>query len=162
MKQALNLVCILLFQVRANQPSDASLPFCLLNPTPQYTQCYGTPCRATSLLTSLPARLSVFSVLLILSTSRSYAESLTLLLYLPIPHQSCPLYIISHMSSFHHFYHRISPKLILFHILEYLYLPAVRTRYASEFGHLIRILSIYAKMECVLDDTNGKCPIYNH
>ncbi|KAF8202552.1 fungal-specific transcription factor domain-containing protein [Pholiota molesta] len=35
---------------------------------------------------------------------------------------------------------------------EYLYLPAVRTQYASEFGHLIRIISIYAKMEFALDD----------
>ncbi|PPQ75884.1 hypothetical protein CVT24_000739 [Panaeolus cyanescens] len=38
---------------------------------------------------------------------------------------------------------------------EYLYLPAVRTQYASEFGHLIRILSIYAKMEFALDALNG-------
>ncbi|KAF9557342.1 hypothetical protein CPC08DRAFT_693369, partial [Agrocybe pediades] len=37
---------------------------------------------------------------------------------------------------------------------EYLYLPAVRTQYASEFGHLIRILSVYAKMECVLDEAS--------
>lgn len=37
---------------------------------------------------------------------------------------------------------------------EYLYLPAVRTQYASEFGHLIRIISIYAKMECTLDEVN--------
>ncbi|KAF8963423.1 fungal-specific transcription factor domain-containing protein [Flammula alnicola] len=37
---------------------------------------------------------------------------------------------------------------------EYLYLPAVRTQYTSEFGHLIRIISIYAKMECALDDVN--------
>ncbi|KAF9485498.1 hypothetical protein BDN70DRAFT_847808 [Pholiota conissans] len=35
---------------------------------------------------------------------------------------------------------------------EYLYLPAVRTQYASEFGHLIRIISIYAKMEFALDE----------
>ncbi|KAF8909396.1 fungal-specific transcription factor domain-containing protein [Gymnopilus junonius] len=35
---------------------------------------------------------------------------------------------------------------------EYLYLPAVRTQYASEFGHFIRILSIYAKMEFALDE----------
>ncbi|KAF9054372.1 fungal-specific transcription factor domain-containing protein [Panaeolus papilionaceus] len=38
---------------------------------------------------------------------------------------------------------------------EYLYLPAVRTQYASEFGHLIRVLSIYAKMEFALDALNG-------
>ncbi|KAF8159676.1 fungal-specific transcription factor domain-containing protein [Crassisporium funariophilum] len=37
---------------------------------------------------------------------------------------------------------------------EYLYLPAVRTQYASEFGHLIRILSIYAKVEFALDEMN--------
>ncbi|CAA7267424.1 unnamed protein product [Cyclocybe aegerita] len=41
---------------------------------------------------------------------------------------------------------------------EYLYLPAVRTQYASEFGHLIRIVSIYAKMEYALDELNGKSP----
>ncbi|KAF8817557.1 hypothetical protein BYT27DRAFT_7237433 [Phlegmacium glaucopus] len=35
---------------------------------------------------------------------------------------------------------------------EYLYLPAVRTQYASEFGHLIRIVSIYAKVEYALDE----------
>lgn len=40
--------------------------------------------------------------------------------------------------------------------IEYLYLPAVRTQYASEFGHLIRVLSIYAKMEFALDALNGK------
>ena len=40
-------------------------------------------------------------------------------------------------------------------IVEYLYLPAVRTQYASEFGHLIRIVSIYAKMEFTLDEVNG-------
>lgn len=39
--------------------------------------------------------------------------------------------------------------------IEYLYLPAVRTAYASEFGHLIRILSIYAKVEFALDEMNG-------
>ena len=39
--------------------------------------------------------------------------------------------------------------------IEYLYLPAVRTQYASEFGHLIRILTIFAKMEYVLDELNG-------
>ena len=42
-------------------------------------------------------------------------------------------------------------------ILEYLYLPAVKTQYASEFGHLIRILSIYAKVEHALDEMNGSC-----
>jgi len=41
-------------------------------------------------------------------------------------------------------------------IIEYLYLPAVRTQYSSEFGHLIRILSIYSKMEYALDELNGK------
>lgn len=38
---------------------------------------------------------------------------------------------------------------------EYLYLPAVRTQYASEFGHLIRVISIYAKVELALDELNG-------
>ncbi|KAF8074981.1 hypothetical protein FPV67DRAFT_1475647 [Lyophyllum atratum] len=35
---------------------------------------------------------------------------------------------------------------------EYLYLPAVRMRYASEFGHLIRVVTIYAKVENALDE----------
>lgn len=39
--------------------------------------------------------------------------------------------------------------------IEFLYLPAVRMQYASEFGHLIRILTIFAKMEYVLDELNG-------
>ncbi|TFK26175.1 hypothetical protein FA15DRAFT_616185, partial [Coprinopsis marcescibilis] len=34
---------------------------------------------------------------------------------------------------------------------EYLYLPAVRMQYASEFGHLVRIITIYARMESILD-----------
>ncbi|TFK71646.1 hypothetical protein BDN72DRAFT_764612 [Pluteus cervinus] len=37
---------------------------------------------------------------------------------------------------------------------EYLYLPAIRTQYASEFGHLIRVISIYAKVEYALDELN--------
>ncbi|KAH9479564.1 hypothetical protein JR316_0008159 [Psilocybe cubensis] len=44
---------------------------------------------------------------------------------------------------------------------EYLYLPAVRTQYASEFGHLIRILSIYAKIECALDEGNDPATAAN-
>ncbi|RDB23327.1 hypothetical protein Hypma_009120 [Hypsizygus marmoreus] len=35
---------------------------------------------------------------------------------------------------------------------EYLYLPAVRTQYSSEFGHLIRAVTIYAKLEHALDE----------
>ncbi|RXW23992.1 hypothetical protein EST38_g1875 [Candolleomyces aberdarensis] len=38
---------------------------------------------------------------------------------------------------------------------EYLHLPAVRTQYASEFGHLIRIMTIYAKVELIMDEVNG-------
>ncbi|KAF8892082.1 fungal-specific transcription factor domain-containing protein [Infundibulicybe gibba] len=41
---------------------------------------------------------------------------------------------------------------------EYLYLPAVRTQYASEFGHLIRIVTIYSKLELALDDMNESEP----
>jgi len=41
-------------------------------------------------------------------------------------------------------------------MIEYLYLPAVRMQYTSEFGHLIRILTIFAKMEYVLDELNGQ------
>ncbi|KDR80510.1 hypothetical protein GALMADRAFT_240800 [Galerina marginata CBS 339.88] len=44
---------------------------------------------------------------------------------------------------------------------EYLYLPAVRTQYASELGHLIRILSIYAKVECALDEGNDPESVAN-
>ena len=53
--------------------------------------------------------------------------------------------------------------LILFNVdlnIEYLYLPAVKTQYASEFGHLIRILSIYAKVEHALDEMNGSCSTF--
>ncbi|KAF9005931.1 fungal-specific transcription factor domain-containing protein [Cyathus striatus] len=39
---------------------------------------------------------------------------------------------------------------------EYLYLPAVRIQWASEFGHLIRILTVYAKVELALDELNGR------
>ncbi|KAG6812742.1 hypothetical protein H0H92_000788 [Tricholoma furcatifolium] len=35
---------------------------------------------------------------------------------------------------------------------EYLYLPAVRMQYSSEFGHLIRVITIYAKVESALDE----------
>ncbi|KAF5335977.1 hypothetical protein D9611_006287 [Ephemerocybe angulata] len=38
---------------------------------------------------------------------------------------------------------------------EYLHLPAVGTQYASEFGHLIRIITIYARVELILDDLCG-------
>jgi hypothetical protein len=45
---------------------------------------------------------------------------------------------------------------------EYLYLPAVRTQYSSEFGHVIRILTIYAKIELTLNELRGEfgptCP----
>ncbi|KAG5635264.1 hypothetical protein H0H81_011889 [Sphagnurus paluster] len=39
---------------------------------------------------------------------------------------------------------------------EYLYLPAVRTQYSSEFGHLIRVVTIYAKMETALAELSGE------
>ncbi|KAG5724925.1 60S acidic ribosomal protein P2-alpha [Termitomyces sp. T112] len=35
---------------------------------------------------------------------------------------------------------------------EYLYLPAVRMQYSSEFGHLIRVVTIYAKVEFAMDE----------
>lgn len=38
---------------------------------------------------------------------------------------------------------------------EYLFLPGIRTQYASELGHLIRVLTIYAKIEHALDLLNG-------
>ncbi|KAF8661296.1 hypothetical protein AX16_001395 [Volvariella volvacea WC 439] len=37
---------------------------------------------------------------------------------------------------------------------EYLHLPPVRTQYASEFGHLIRVLRVYAKVEYALVELN--------
>jgi hypothetical protein len=39
---------------------------------------------------------------------------------------------------------------------EYLYLQAPRTQYASEFGPLIHVVSIYSKVEAILDVFNGK------
>jgi len=48
----------------------------------------------------------------------------------------------------------ISDVLISFDV-EYLYLSAVRTQYASEFGHLIRVITIYARVEYALDGLNG-------
>jgi hypothetical protein len=36
-----------------------------------------------------------------------------------------------------------------------MYLPAPRTPYASEFGHLSRVVSIYSKVESILDTVNG-------
>jgi hypothetical protein len=39
-----------------------------------------------------------------------------------------------------------------------MYLPAPRTQYASEFGHLIRVVSIYSKVESILDVINGSFP----
>ncbi|EKM81839.1 hypothetical protein AGABI1DRAFT_118907 [Agaricus bisporus var. burnettii JB137-S8] len=37
---------------------------------------------------------------------------------------------------------------------EYLYLGAIRTHYASELGHLIRVVTIYAQVEFALDGLN--------
>ncbi|KIY65875.1 hypothetical protein CYLTODRAFT_445074 [Cylindrobasidium torrendii FP15055 ss-10] len=37
---------------------------------------------------------------------------------------------------------------------EYLFLPAVRTHYASEMGHLVRIITIHQKLEWALDKLN--------
>ncbi|KAG6857470.1 hypothetical protein H0H87_003537 [Tephrocybe sp. NHM501043] len=38
---------------------------------------------------------------------------------------------------------------------EYLYLPAVRMQYSSEFGHLIRVVTIYAKVESALNELDN-------
>ena len=72
-----------------------------------------------------------------------------------IPFTSEPLY--SCIFLIPHHYHLSYPTFNVDLIIEYLYLPAVKTQYASEFGHLIRILSIYAKVEHALDETNGPC-----
>ena len=45
-------------------------------------------------------------------------------------------------------------------LLEYLYLPAPKTRYASEFGHLIRVTSIHAKIEYCSDTSQSLVPLY--
>ncbi|KAJ3566921.1 hypothetical protein NP233_g6690 [Leucocoprinus birnbaumii] len=39
-------------------------------------------------------------------------------------------------------------------VRQYLYLGAVRTQYASEFGHLIRVITIYLRVEYALDGLN--------
>jgi hypothetical protein len=72
-----------------------------------------------------------------------------------IPFTSEPLY--SCIFLIPHHYHLSYPTFNVDLIIEYLYLPAVKTQYASEFGHLIRILSIYAKVEHALDEMNGSC-----
>ncbi|KAF8225547.1 hypothetical protein L208DRAFT_1368129 [Tricholoma matsutake] len=38
---------------------------------------------------------------------------------------------------------------------EYLYLPAVRTQYSSEFGHLIRVVTIHAKLEQAVEQLDA-------
>lgn len=63
------------------------------------------------------------------------------------PSSLTPIFCLSHLTPL--------PLELTYLNIEYLYLPAVRTQYASEFGHLIRIISIYAKMECTLDEVNG-------
>ncbi|KAG6891536.1 hypothetical protein C0992_004394 [Termitomyces sp. T32_za158] len=39
---------------------------------------------------------------------------------------------------------------------EYLHLPAVRMQYSSEFGNLIRVVTIYAKVESAMDELTGQ------
>lgn len=46
--------------------------------------------------------------------------------------------------------------------IEYLYLPAVRTQYSSEFGHLIRVAAIHAKLEQAVEQLEGKYPSYEY
>ena len=77
-----------------------------------------------------------------------------------IPFTSEPLY--SCIFLIPHHYHLSYPTFNVDLIIEYLYLPAVKTQYASEFGHLIRILSIYAKVEHALDEMNGSCSTFCH
>jgi hypothetical protein len=40
--------------------------------------------------------------------------------------------------------------------VEYLHLPAPRTQYASEYGHLLRIASLHGRLEAALNATDGK------
>ena len=49
---------------------------------------------------------------------------------------------------------------VLMYGLEYFYLPAPRTKYASEFGHLIRVTSIHAKIEHLSDTSRSAVPSY--
>ena len=42
-------------------------------------------------------------------------------------------------------------------LVEYLHLPAPRTQYVSEFGHLLRIASAHGRLEAALN-TAGKKP----
>ena len=74
------------------------------------------------------------------------------------PFTSEPLYYCIFLIPHH--YHLSYPTSNVHLIIEYLYLPAVKTQYASEFGHLIRILSIYAKVEHSLDEMNGSCSTF--
>lgn len=76
------------------------------------------------------------------------------------PAPCCPRFarLLFPQSRFHHTHHwTLASKRLLIDSLfsEYLYLPAVRTQNASEFGHLVRIITIYAKMETTLDELNG-------
>lgn len=75
-----------------------------------------------------------------------------------IPPTSEPLY--SCIFPIPHHYHLSYLTFNVDLIIEYLYLPAVKTQYASEFGHLIRILSIYARVEHALDEMNGSCSTF--
>lgn len=47
------------------------------------------------------------------------------------------------------------PSIFAFFDLEYLHLSPIRTQYASEFGHLLRVLMIYAAAENALDYLTG-------
>ncbi|KAI9464267.1 hypothetical protein F5148DRAFT_188149 [Russula earlei] len=44
---------------------------------------------------------------------------------------------------------------------EYLHLPAPRTQYVSEYGHLLRIASLHARLEAALNTAGTRSPIHD-
>lgn len=46
--------------------------------------------------------------------------------------------------------------------IEYLHLPAPRTQYVSEFGHLIRIASVHGRLEAALNAAGSKSIFANY
>lgn len=88
----------------------------------------------------------------------TYSES-ELRLRLPADETTFELSVHSTLPGALILYHwRILSKYKFYSHIEYLYLPAIRTQYASEFGHLIRVITIYARVEFALDELNGRVP----
>jgi hypothetical protein len=64
----------------------------------------------------------------------------------------------SPLGSFHHPPSSRCDQCLMFerYPVEYLHLPAPRTQYASEYGHLLRIASVHGHLEAALNATDGK------